>query len=259
MLLTAPVCARSAAGTIVSEQEPNTVITPEELEAAIAEVEAMAPGHADIPNLDDGNSNQVVPIPVPAPPVQAIPPVAASEGAAPTPPPEPASDAAQPDAPPTDKPRRQGKIGQLLAALTGKVSGILRALISRLPSLRRRKKPEDEPADQAAPAPPQPAATPEDGPSGEDADGDAGKPPPMLIIRVLDIALELINRPFTWVPPSARQVLGIAGVVTILVSMLAMVLFPLVLPHDDPITFLRQKRAEQLVVAPEPTPEAPTP
>ncbi len=61
---------------------------------------------------------------------------------------------------------------------------------------------------------------------------------------VLDRLLAALNWPFRWLPPEAKQVVGLAAAASILVSIAANAVFPLLWPEPDPIADLRQLRIE---------------
>jgi len=210
----------------MSEKGSNQIISPEELEAAIAEIEAMGPAdQAQIPSLDDGRG-EVVPVPVPVP---TMTPRAAGETsgeAAATGPVGGPSSAdttsggqaapAQPCPPtPAEAPSSRGFPGRLIGA------------VRRWRSARR---------GAAAEAP----TEGKPGPKGESV-------PSNWLLRLIDTALAVVNRPFWWVPPEARRVLGLGGVVTIIVSILVGTLYPALVKRTDPVAFVYQKRAEQSV------------
>lgn len=77
-------------------------------------------------------------------------------------------------------------------------------------------------------------------------------PPAKRVYRALDRALDRVNRPFERVGTGVRALVGWVALVTLMVSILAIVLMPLVLPHRDAIVFLQEKRAQ--LDAPPPRP-----
>jgi hypothetical protein len=77
-------------------------------------------------------------------------------------------------------------------------------------------------------------------------------PPAKRLYRALDQALDRVNRPFERLGTEVRALVGWVALVTLVVSILAIVLMPLVLPHRDAIVFLQEKRA-QLDVPPRPS------
>ncbi len=235
----------------MSEKSTNAVISDEELNAAIAEVEAMQ----DVPSLDDGRDEKpVVTVPIPVPAVRTIrrqdaadqgsQKQAKTEKSAPTTPPKPtpakpASAAAttQPDA---ARPRpRRGLLARVLAAL---------AALS-LPGLRKRRR-RSKAAPEESSAQTEPAPAPE-----QDA---AGARPSALsrLLWLLDTVLELVNRPFAFLTPEARRTIGAVSLVTLLVSVLAGYLLPILVPRQDPVTTLYRMRAEVLAAPADSDPES---
>jgi hypothetical protein len=77
-------------------------------------------------------------------------------------------------------------------------------------------------------------------------------PPAKRVYRALDQALDRVNRPFERVGTGVRALVGWVALATLIVSILAIVLMPLVLPHRDAIVFLQEKRAQ--LDAPPPRP-----
>jgi hypothetical protein len=75
-------------------------------------------------------------------------------------------------------------------------------------------------------------------PSNADSEDKPGK-----VIVLLDFALRVINRPFAFLSPGARQVIGLTAIVTLAIAAVTAALAPLA-PRNDPVTFVRQKRAE---------------
>jgi hypothetical protein len=242
---------------VPEEQDKNTVVTDEELEAAIAEVENLAPGDPSIPSLDDGQQPEKPPAAPQQPqpsvvaiPVGAIPPKqrrAEEPAAAPETPPAAKPTATTPEttAAQSPAPARTGLFWRLVARC---VQALL-VLLRRLPVAK---------AGAAAPAeaPPAPSPTAEqtpaapDSPAPAEAESDASAAPEARgglvtrVLNVLDRVLDLVNRPFYSMPPTARYVLGITGLVTIGVSLLAWLTVPLLVHGDDPVSFIRQKRIE---------------
>ncbi|MGD8452335.1 MAG: hypothetical protein PVJ57_10995 [Phycisphaerae bacterium] len=181
--------------TNTAEHKSQAVLTKEELDAALAEIEELVPGQDGMPSLDDGQGGHVVPIPVPTPGMPARPAAAPAPGAAqPAPAPE-----------------------QAVTAET-----------------------KAETSDGTA-------AT------GDDADR------PSLVFRLLDTALKAINRPFGWLSPGVRGIVGLVAMVTIITSLVAGLLLPRLAAEQDVVSLLRAKRAELLVAPPQPPAEAPAP
>lgn len=61
------------------------------------------------------------------------------------------------------------------------------------------------------------------------------------IYRAVDQGLDTINRPFEWMEERTRTLVGWVALTTLIVSFLAVVLMPLILPHRDAIVFLEEK------------------
>ena len=66
-----------------------------------------------------------------------------------------------------------------------------------------------------------------------------------LLYSVADSALWALNYPFSRLRPATRQLIGIAAIVTIVTSLLAHMLIPIMFPPRDAITIL-QDRAESV-------------
>ena len=75
------------------------------------------------------------------------------------------------------------------------------------------------------------------------------------IYRALDQALDRVNRPFERLGTGVRALVGWVALATLIVSILAIVLMPLVLPHRDAIVFLQEKRAQLDAPPPRPSEE----
>ena len=218
----------------MSAEDSSSVLTKEELEAAIAEVEALAPGEGSIPSLDDGAGEDAVPIPLPIPvPVPSSPQVPAVGSAEPPP-----RDTEPPKADPAPAEGTTSDITKTAEAdASGERSvGIVQRLLGWLPLFATRSGPP------STPRPPDAIASRPSNPA----------------FRLIDITLDLINRPFTRLSPDTRRIIGIVGIVTLVTSLLSAVLLPLVIPHKDALTFLQQKRVEVLL-APAEEAEEPSP
>jgi hypothetical protein len=74
----------------------------------------------------------------------------------------------------------------------------------------------------------------------------AAESPPAagLLWRVLDWLLAAINRPFEGLSPAARQAVGLIALVTIVLSLLAGLVLPQVLPRQDAMSYLQRVRAD---------------
>ncbi len=224
----------------MSDKPTNTVISDEELNAAIAEVEAMQ----NVPSLDDERREKpVVTVPIPVPAVRTIrrqdvadqggQRPAQTEKSAPATPSQPTHprplDAANAQSPPAQPRSRRGLLARVLAAL---------AALS-LPGLRkRRRRSKTAPEESSAQA--EPAPTPEQ-------DGAGDRPSALSrLLWLLDTVLELVNRPFAFLTPEARRTIGAVSLATLLVSVLAGYLLPILVPRQDPVATLYRMRAEVL-------------
>ena len=234
----------------MSEENSNTVLTAEELDAAIAEIEAIPAEEKEaIPSLDDGSESKVVQIPVPAPGVKKksenTPQSSEAEAAQQESPPdktEPLSTAgkSKDPAPSTDT---QSGLKQKPPRLVAGLIGGLCQVLGWVPFVGRRRERTSAPP-EAAPAPKPDAAAESAKPSVP----TVVAPPANILLWLLDKTLELINRPFHWIPQSTRSILGLAGVVTIVVSLVVLYVLPLVMTREDPISFIHNKRTEQIVL-----------
>ena len=212
----------------------NAELNRDEVATAIAEVESLATAEGQGPGTGERTARELVPIPVPVPGPQPSLDTKDSDAeraggklgaASPTadPPadqaPEggagdgqaPASDAAPP--------------GEVRAPAAGLTARLLYALRPRRQT-QRQEALTGEDAD----------ATPPSGPS--DSAGFA--------YRSVEFVLDSINRPFAWLSPNARRIVGAASVVTIIMSLLAGGLLPRLVRRNDAVEFLHQKRAALL-------------
>jgi predicted lipid-binding transport protein (Tim44 family) len=156
--------------------ERNAIMSEDELNAAIAEIESSPEAAKAIPDLGDGSDSDVVRIPANQPkPVQ------------------------------------------------------------------RTAKPKPEPA----PAAPEPAP----GLLVEDAArADAARPAQRpnvgaALVRALDVGLDLINQPFQGLAPSTRTAIGLAAIVTLVMSLVFMLIGPALLKPTTAFEFVQEKRA----------------
>ncbi|MBU0616106.1 MAG: hypothetical protein KKI02_00145 [Planctomycetes bacterium] len=69
------------------------------------------------------------------------------------------------------------------------------------------------------------------------------------LYRTVDEGLDTLNRPFDQLGERTRTLVGYVALTTLIVSILAMILIPLILPHRDAVLFLQERRAA-LDVAP---------
>lgn len=87
---------------------------------------------------------------------------------------------------------------------------------------------------------------------GTDAQGEPARTVPAdagLLYRIVDRALWAVNRPFTWIRPGSRQIIGTVAVITIVMALLAMTLLPAIAPNRHFLTDLKQ-RCEALAPRP---------
>jgi hypothetical protein len=193
------------------DNERSTIATADEIEAALAEAEAQA---TQIPNLDPGHSQSIIPVPVepgprPALPKQRAPDVSPVDA---TPPSGPA-DTKQP----VQAPRTSGRLATLI-----------RQWLSWLTRGFR----------QPGPTPPRVQREVGDQPAAEG--GGLGR----ALYRLVDTLLWAINRPFEWMSPQTRQWTGLVAIVTIFTSLLALWLFPLLCPRRDALSQLTRQSAQ---------------
>ncbi|MFH1747345.1 MAG: hypothetical protein ABIG44_09915 [Planctomycetota bacterium] len=226
----------------MSSDSTNTLISEEELESAFREIEALGPTQDNIPDLDDDSDQQsdhkVVPIPVPSA-VMAPRPADSAENNADTPrrrsakPETSQSGSSIPmesrDTPNSDSTRDP-------APSKGGIFGRLFRLIwKRSPQERRQH------ARAKAPVP-----THDEEHELETSTSSR----PGLLYSLVDGLLDVINRPFARLSPETRRIIGLVGTITLLLSVLAPLLLPLIMPRNDAFTFLEQKRIEVMVAPP---------
>lgn len=86
--------------------------------------------------------------------------------------------------------------------------------------------------------------------------------PPTLrgkrLYRTVDEGLDTLNRPFDQMGERTRMLVGRVALTTLIVSILAMILMPLILPHRDAVLFLQEKRAALDAPAPVEKPDEPS-
>jgi hypothetical protein len=63
------------------------------------------------------------------------------------------------------------------------------------------------------------------------------------ISRAVDNGLDTINQPFERIDRRTRTLVGCVAATTLVISILAMILMPLLMPHRDAIVFLQEKKA----------------
>jgi len=61
------------------------------------------------------------------------------------------------------------------------------------------------------------------------------------IYRAADRALDAVNQPFEWMGEEARRLVGYVALATLVVSILAIALMPLVMPHRDAVVFVQER------------------
>jgi hypothetical protein len=203
------VWAAGCSETALGDENSNSILSSAELEAAIAEVETDS-ASAALPSLAEQEEQRVVPVPVHPPAVNhaRAPDAEGSSGfvaQAETAPAETAP-AAQVEAvaepAAIHEPARRGFVGRL---------------ISLLPFARRRSRPaSDVPAECLG-----------------------GKP--NVIYRAIDTLLAIINRPFAALGPTVRDTVGIVGLVTIVMCVVAGALLPHWMAPLDPVAIVREK------------------
>ncbi len=253
-------------------------VTEDEIQAAISEIENMSPAEAAAISDASGGSGDA-----PGPreqrsPTESDPPNASAADApaehadAPQPP-------VQPDGAASDQADSRGErsgadqAGGIAERVSMWVSwfraglsraGLSRASLSRaLAPLRaglsrawarlraglRRKSADALPQE----TPQQPATTKE--PSAPAAEALPAKG----ICRLVDRALDTLNKPFDRFGSQVRNAIGLAAIVTVVISTGALLVLPRLMPRRDAVSFLREKRAQldARPTAPAP-PESPT-
>jgi hypothetical protein len=93
-------------------------------------------------------------------------------------------------------------------------------------------------------------ASPEDAPeqSAETEEGQSASIdealPPKGICRLVDRALDTLNKPFDRFGSQVRNAIGFAAIATVVISVTALLVLPRMFPHRDAVSFLREKRAQ---------------
>ncbi|MBN2445857.1 MAG: hypothetical protein JXO22_03985 [Phycisphaerae bacterium] len=214
----------------MAEAGSNTILSEDEIEAALSEIESMPGGLDDIPDLDDGLTSKLTPAPKepakPRPPAkQAVPPPANAPAmqtpdAAPVEAAE-SSDAAErvaemtPADEVTPAPEREGWA----------------AKIKRVIATRLRRVDADEDVNVGF---------------------SARNPHDWLQLAgtSLDKMLDLVNRPFQWMKAETRQVVGLIALVTLTFSLIVALAGPRLAPSNSAVEFIQQKRAELVMKSP---------
>lgn len=215
-------------------------LSTQELDAAFSEIAALSPDQDGIPSVDDGTADNVVPVPVPPPRPAPIPTntneLAAGNDASPEEP------TAQPE------PDATGRPPSGTPAVSRKTDADHDAPQEETPEPRHRPSPRR----RTAASEPQPAAAVETVPAPQDVSPTQAASA-SLLYRLLDKALDLIDRPFARLSPKTRHIIGLVGLVTLVISLVAGYVLPVLMPRDNAFTFLENKRAG-LLVAPAYTP-----
>jgi hypothetical protein len=235
------------------------MVTDDEIQAAIAEIENMSPAEvAAIPGLSDGSGDDARGSPERPSPSGPDPSNASATDT-------PAEHAVAPQR--SDRPEGaasghvdsgdEGSDAEPAGGIAQRIdtwvrwfrSGLSRAL-ARLRTSLGRKSPDTLPEE----TPQQPATTEE-----EQSDSTADVLPAEGICRLVDQALDKLNGPFVRFSSQVRSAIGSAAIVTVVISIAALLVFPRVMPHRDAPSVLREKRAQLDArrTAPAPT-ESPT-
>jgi hypothetical protein len=199
----------------MDDPAPNTALSDEELQAALAQAAALSAQLSPPKEASQDEDNPVVPIPVPPP---FVPPLSADQNAAQYPPAAQQGAPVPPDHPPAGTTRYKPGLMSRFASLFGR---------------ERRKAAQ---------------------PGGTKGTVIQLARYPNLFLSLLDLLLELLNRPFAFLGTRARRVLGYASITTIIISLAAGLLFPRLFPRQDAISFIATKKAQLSSPVPEKTP-----
>lgn len=260
----------------------NTILSEDELEAALAEIDSQPEEAAKIPSLDDGN-------PADAPAATPKPPPKAKTAPRKPPPPTPAEpvvEAPVDDAP--SVPAGPSWLAQLVNRWVAGARRLLPALCFWRQLLGRRgraaetaaaetpseptataaecSEPEfEDPSDlEDASAAPEPDAAGVETDATDDEqpvydefvdetkiDAPPAKPPWWQpLCEGLDVALGLLNRPFTRLSDQYRYALGVFAIATIVICITLWFLAPMLLHSGSAVHFVRQKHAELQLSSP---------
>jgi len=211
----------------------STAIAEQAMQAAIAEIEEVspedlvgivAPDHADDHATQDSTTVQEQPAPAePEPP-------AANKDAAPA---ERLGEPAPPPPVPDELAATEKPTDAASAAVPPRgFAGRIRAYVTRFWVALRNMLPRRRTDAQEAPGDDQPDTSPPE------------SSPPGGAFRALDRALDAVNRPFVCLGDRIRHLIGLVAIVTIAVSILALLILPRVIPQQDAVTFLQAKRAQ---------------
>jgi hypothetical protein len=215
-------------------------VTEDDIQAAIAEIENMSAAEvAAIPGTSDGHGD------APGPREQRSPTEpdrttagAAAERTVAAQRPARVDRAASGRADSQDEPAdAAGGVAQRVGAWVHGFRSSLSWPLARLRRLLGR-----EPADTDTPpqeAPPSPTTTEE-----EQSDLAADVLPDSGFWRLVDQALDKLNQPFARFSSRVRSAIGLAAIVTVVISLATLLLSPHVLPQRDALSFLREKRAQ---------------
>ncbi len=218
----------------MSQTGPNSLLSSEEIEAALAEIETLTPGQDNaIPDLGDGSDDPVHYVPVKSDSAGGTSHSSPMGGAG-------ADDVVRVQGPAalcegeTEKPSAPARRRSRWA--------VIRQVLFGLWPKRAPKTPR-----AAAESGMKPATTA----SLHDADRpetdrttDSKRSWGAFIYDTLDRWLETLSKPFS---PTTRRWIGLVAAVTLITSALAMTLFPLLYPNRDGLWFLNQKNAELLM------------
>lgn len=220
--------------------ESNALLPENELETALAEIEQMSEADAeDIPSLDEPGEASSADTDA-SQQQEAV----ESEAGAPT-------GAAESGAPAEEKPEEADSSPEDDAAATADDSSPeadAKPVEKEVRFAIGKKKAAAQAAEYTPPAE-----------RGDGESGQGGAPPiPDLqkrLLRMLDGVLDTVNHPLAGLSESTRKLVGLAALVTLVVSLSAMFILPSMLPRRDAISFLQEKRAK--LDAPKPPRVAP--
>jgi|GEM_PF-6832017 len=85
----------------------------------------------------------------------------------------------------------------------------------------------------------------EDAEKDQDVTSPSAPPGKHRLYAKLEQCLDTINRPLEAVSERTRNLIGVASLVTIVVSILVIFLMPILYPHRDAVLFLHEQRAAQ--------------
>ncbi len=215
----------------------NAILSEEEIEAALSEIETSPDQQDAIPDLDDGLGDDPAPEPVAeaAAPAKTAPPVAdaalkdaeaADEVEPADPAPAPAS-----ETPPASavEPVQDQSVEPVAAPGATRTRGLVGRLLSLLPGRRAKSKAAAPPAEDASPA---------------DAPPRPRRSPGQVLRDMANAALDAVNSPFAWLSPEARRIVGLAGLVTMALALALCYLGPMLAERNSPVAFIAQKTAE---------------